>query len=180
MKIKNYKNAFIWIFRFIYYKLLYGNRFNSSIIQAIELLKMEIHSEGKVYLGEKIQNRGPLYFICDKEGIISVGSHTFFNTNCAITSMGKITIGKNCKFGNNLVIVDHDHNYKTHESEFIIGEIKIGNNVWCGANCTILRGSVIGDNCVIAAGSVVKGEIPEGQVYLGIHSKQKGESFDGE
>lgn len=45
------------------------------------------------------------------------------------------------------------------------GSVSIGNNVWIGANTVILRDSIIGDNAVIAAGSVVKGNIPPNTVY---------------
>lgn len=38
--------------------------------------------------------------------------------------------------------------------------IRIGNNVWIGANCVILRGTVIGDNSVVGAGTVLKGIYP--------------------
>ena len=45
--------------------------------------------------------------------------------------------------------------------------IKIGNNVWIGANVTILPGVTIGDNTVIGAGSVVNRDIPSGVVAVG-------------
>lgn len=38
--------------------------------------------------------------------------------------------------------------------------IVIGNNVWIGLNAIILKGTIIGDNCVIGANTVVKGEFP--------------------
>ena len=40
------------------------------------------------------------------------------------------------------------------------GTLEIGNNVWIGAGSIILRGAKIEDNCVIAAGTVVKGLVP--------------------
>ena len=86
--------------------------------------------------------------------------------------MEQITIGDYCKFGNNLVIVDHDHNYKDcgikkkDSQEFLTAPIKIGNNVWVGANVVILRGTDIGDNCVIAAGSVVKGTVLPNTLFV--------------
>ena len=73
----------------------------------------------------------------------------------SVKSLEYIEIGDNCKFGNNLVIVDHDHNFRaygnhSHQNpEFLSSPIRIGNNVWVGANVTILRGTTIGDNCVI-------------------------------
>ncbi len=74
--------------------------------------------------------------------------------------MGHIKIGDYCRLGNNVVIVDHDHNFKSQDEEFLIGEITIGNRVWIGANCTILKGVHIGDDSVIAAGSVINKDVP--------------------
>jgi len=45
--------------------------------------------------------------------------------------------------------------------------ITIGNNVWIGAQCVILPGVTIGDNSVIAAGSVVNRDIPSGVLAAG-------------
>lgn len=44
--------------------------------------------------------------------------------------------------------------------------VKIGNNVWIGANTIILRGTEIGDNYVIGAGCVVKGKYNKGSVII--------------
>jgi acetyltransferase-like isoleucine patch superfamily enzyme len=87
--------------------------------------------------------------------------------------MSRITIGDYCKFGNNLVIVDHDHNFRDHNTngcsseaaEFVTGEIVIGNGVWIGADCVILKGVTIGDNAVVGAGSIVRRDIPAGVRY---------------
>lgn len=48
-----------------------------------------------------------------------------------------------------------------------IGEIHIGDNVFIGANSFILPGTEIGNNCIIGAGSVVRGKIPDGSVVIG-------------
>lgn len=45
--------------------------------------------------------------------------------------------------------------------------IIIGKNVWIGLNCIILKGSIIGDNSIIAAGSVVKGEFSNNSIIQG-------------
>lgn len=148
-----------------YWKLRYKARLQTSLIQGLDRVHLELHHQGRVILGDHMQNRGELYLICDGEGELRIGSHVFCNTNCSITCMERITIGDYCKLANNLVIVDHDHNTKGGSEEYLKGEIQIGNRVWIGANCTILRGARIGDDCVIAAGSVVRGEVPSGTLF---------------
>ena len=128
-------------------------------------LHISVQSHGKIILDEKIECRDRLYILAHG-GKIKIGKHCFFNINCSITSVENIVIGDECKFGNNTVIVDHDHDYKNlGDKEFISSPVIIGNNVWIGANCVVLRGAQIGDNCVIAAGSVVKGIVPSSSLY---------------
>lgn len=151
-------------------KARYGNKLKMGAIQTFEKLRLEISGKGKVIIGSYNQNREKLYLsACG--GVLTLGSHCFFNINGSVTCLQEITIGDNCKFGNNVVIVDHDHNFRTNtydneNPEFISSPIRIGNNVWCGANVTILRGSEIGDNCVIAAGATVKGKYKASSIIV--------------
>jgi acetyltransferase-like isoleucine patch superfamily enzyme len=53
----------------------------------------------------------------------------------------------------------------------VFGTIKIGNNVFIGNNCTILPNTAVGDNCIIGAGSTVRGRFPENSVIVGNPAK---------
>ena len=73
-------------------------------------------------------------------------------------------------FANNLVIVDHDHIIKDGA---VSGELKaepivIGDNVWVGANVTILKCVQSGNGAVIAAGAVVNKNLEEHTVVGGV------------
>lgn len=96
-------------------------------------------------------------------GHLSVGSKTYFNRRANVVCQKKIIIGDNCAIGPNVTIYDHDHKFGKNgvEPGLNTGEIVIGNHCWIGANVTILRGTHIGNNCVIGAGCVLKGEIPD-------------------
>ena len=96
---------------------------------------------------------------------MEIGDHVFCSTSVYITCLGHVKIGDYSKLGNHLVIVDHDHNFKNKDGEYLIGDVTIGKRVWIGANCTILKGTHIGDDSVIAAGSVVKGDVPARTLY---------------
>ena len=50
--------------------------------------------------------------------------------------------------------------------KFQTSPITIGSNVWIGANTLILRGTTIGDNCVVAGGSVIRGSYPADTVIV--------------
>ena len=45
--------------------------------------------------------------------------------------------------------------------------VKIGNNVWIGSNCVILKGVVIGDNSIVSTHSVVTREVLSNCIYAG-------------
>lgn len=148
----------------IWWKTRYMGKIEVQAIQAFEKIRLVICGKSKVKIGGFNQNREEFY-ISVQNAQLTIGNHCFFNINCSITCMNKIKIGDNCKFGNNVVIVDHNHNFMGGSEEFVGSEIIIGNNVWIGANCTILMGTHIEDNIVIAAGSVVKGYIPSNTLF---------------
>ena len=148
-----------------FWKLKFGRRFQASALQGLEKTCIEIDKGAQLTLGEKIQNRGTLYIGCKNKGKLQIGGHCFFNINTSITCMKEITIGEYCKFGNNLVIVDHDHDFHDTGDEFPGKKITIGNRVWVGADCVILKGVTVGDGAVVGAGSIVRGDVPAGGIY---------------
>ena len=91
------------------------------------------------------------------------------NRNCTISCHHEISIGENTLIGTNVSIFDHDHkfiNNNVKRRDFNKASIKIGSNVWIGANSIILKGVEIGDNAVIGAGSIVSKDIPESAKFI--------------
>ena len=91
---------------------------------------------------------------------------------------GTIRVGKGSGVGQYNVVVAANHQMRPGEAHFHTGwdeercGVDIGENVWTGAGCIILPGTVIGDNSVIAAGSVVRGTIPPGELWGGVPAKR--------
>lgn len=89
----------------------------------------------------------------------------------------KIIIGKDVMIGPNTMIVAFDHGMvidpKTpfKKQDYLEKDIIIGNNVWIGANVVILKGVEIGDNCVVAAGSVITKSLKNNSIAAGIKAK---------
>ena len=102
-------------------------------------------------------------------GKLTIGSHTYINSNCAIVCHERIDIGADCLFGPNVCVYDHDHEYGYDGigSGYRTAPITIGDHCWLGANAVILRGTRIGDGCIIGAGTVVRGKIPAHSVVTG-------------
>ena len=150
-------------------KIIFGKRLKITFINSFEgKIHFSIDSLGQISIQKNLMIRGPIYLRTFAKGKITMGKHIFLNHNCSITAMKNIQIGDNCMFGNNLVIVDHDHTSSfENDNEYVSDEIVIGDHVWCGANVTILKGVHIGDGVVIAAGAVVNKSIPSGEIWGG-------------
>ncbi len=105
------------------------------------------------------------------------GMNTYFGDNCyanfnlTLVDDGEIRIGNNVMFAPNVVISTTGHpiqpSLRKKVAQFSI-PVTIGNNVWVGANVSIMPGVTIGDNSVIGAGSVVTRDIPAGVVAMGV------------
>lgn len=101
---------------------------------------------------------------------LSIGNFVFFNDRCLLTVRNNVSIGNNILFGPNVMIFDHDHDFRGNDfqNSFVTAPIVIEDNVWVGANVTILKGSIIRKGAVIGANSVVTGEVPEDSVYTSL------------
>lgn len=85
----------------------------------------------------------------------------FINSDSKIQCYSKIEIGDRCFNAQNVFIRDNDgHELRYEGKRKKRNEIIIGNNVWLGTGCIILNGTIIGDNTIIDAGSVVNKEFP--------------------
>lgn len=125
-----------------------------------------VDSKSNIQIGDFFETRNNCELRAFEGGVISIGHNCFLNNNVNIVAKKSILIGNNVQIGHNTLIIDHDHDFKNNFSNFNSSEITIGNNVWIGAGTIILRGAIIGDNCVIGAGSIVKGEIPQGTLFF--------------
>jgi acetyltransferase-like isoleucine patch superfamily enzyme len=158
----------IGIIRGFFYKIIYFKNIKSSIFSLQVNSRIEIFNKtAKVTIGKFVFVRKNASIRIDYNGELSIAENVFINDNCNINCVNRITIGKNTKIAPNVCINDHDHNYKNSSGKhLIIGEVSIGENVWIGSNVVILRDTHIGDNVVIAAGSVVKGIVPVNTLFV--------------
>lgn len=105
-----------------------------------------------------------------RAAVIRVGSRTFVNG----TRMGcsrSIQIGSDCILAD-ARIMDTDF-HAVHRARNLVGmapqesPVRIGNNVWIAAGAAVLKGVEIGDDCVVAFGSVVVQSVPAGRIVGG-------------
>lgn len=114
-------------------------------------------------------------FYCDYGYNIEIGDNFYSNHNLTILDCNKVIIGNNVFIGPNCCISTAyhpiDHKLRNTLLEYS-KQIIIKDNVWIGANVTILAGVTIGDNCVIGAGSVVTKNLSSNTVCYGVPCKE--------
>lgn len=106
---------------------------------------------------------------------IILHKHIAMNNNVTIISNKSIVIGENCLIGHDCEFLDFDgHGISPSMRRKSSGKcelIIIKNNVWFCNNCKILRGTEIGNNCIVAAGATVKGKFGDNLVLGGVPAK---------
>lgn len=107
-------------------------------------------------------------------GDVRIGSGTTINSGVAIYTGNGVTIGRNCAIAANCTFapVNHeiaDPNRPITEQKFMTsrGGVVVEDDVWIGANAVLLDGAILRKGCVVGAGAVVRGEIPENAVCVG-------------
>ncbi len=141
-------------------------------------LRAELASLILAEFGEGSFIQGPVFFHYGKH--TRIGKGNFFNYNLTIQDDARVTIGNDNNFGPNMTIVTPVHPMRPEERRTMLDQdgnpkhlcyakvVEIGNDCWFGANVVVCPGVVIGDNCVIGAGSVVTRDIPANSFAAGV------------
>jgi acetyltransferase-like isoleucine patch superfamily enzyme len=104
---------------------------------------------------------------------LSIGNGSYINENSRVQCRKEIVIGSMCAIAWNVDILDTDEHIILENNTQInpFEKTIIGNNVWIGLKTTILKGSIIEDNCIIGAASLVKGLCKSNNLYAGVPCK---------
>lgn len=164
-------------------KVFYGNQIELKKGCSIDIkTKILIHNQGllSIGLGSILRSNSMGYhagmpFNCtiliDVSGAsIKIGDNVRIN-GAYIHSQKEIQIGSNCVIASGVNILD-SNGHVVNSLNRTIGRdnpesISIGSNVWIGLNSIILKGTIIGDNSIIGAGSVVQGVFPSNVIIKG-------------
>lgn len=192
------KVTFKQIIRTKFLKIKFKNQLKTSgairILGKLPVFKLPGNS--KITLGEKVvlnsdatRSNTALTFrctlACGLNGNITIGDNSMLN-GVSITAYKSVVIGKNCQIASCTLISDTDFHpidpdtrvresmgYKIDHSVVNKKEVFIGDNVWIGWGSIILKGVTIGNNSIIAAGSVVIDDIPANVIAAGNPAKVK-------
>ncbi len=191
--IKNLIKRLVMLLRgyfFLYQKVFLGKNCNISHKPNILFRKnvtiendvtIDGYAKNKLIFGDNVKVGAYSLVSCtshlSKYGVgLTIGNNSAFGRFTEFGAAGGIEIGNDVIAGSYISFHSENHNFS--DSSLLIREqgvtskgIKIGNNVWIGAKATFLDGSIIGNNCVVAAGAVVNGVFPNNVVIGGIPAK---------
>lgn len=117
--------------------------------------------------GDTVWMQPPFY--CDYGSNLHLGAKVFFNFNCVVLDVCKVTIGSYTLFGPGVHIyaATHPMNAELRRKVELGKPVTIGDDVWVGGGTLIMPGVTIGSRVVIGAGSVVTKDIPDDVVAAG-------------
>ena len=106
------------------------------------------------------------------KGSLVLGSDVFIGRASTLGANLEITVGAGTQIAHQVTLIDTDHRFDQTEKPLlqqgqVTAPIHIGCQTWIGANAVILKGTTIGDHCVVGAGAIVTREVPSATVTVG-------------
>ena len=108
--------------------------------------------------------------------VVSIGDRCLIGRGSAIVGHYRIDIGDDVYTGMNVYVTDQNHGYEDIKKPIGVQDphddpVVIGSGSWIGSGAVILPGARIGEHCVVAANSVVRGEFQPNSVIAGVPAK---------
>lgn len=106
---------------------------------------------------------------CTQGAQFKMGSGSYIADGGFVSVASSLSIGKNCAISWEVQIIDNDGHRLDGNTP--TQPIVIGDHVWIGSRAMILKGTELGDGCVVAAGAVVSGKFPSRSLIGGVPAK---------
>jgi acetyltransferase-like isoleucine patch superfamily enzyme len=143
----------------------------------LTFFRPHVENRGRITIGSKVRlnsNWAPLELSTGPAGAIEIGDGAYINYGTLISAQTLVRIGRDVMIGNYSIIADTEiPGIDEPGGRPVIDArpVEIGDGAWLAARVTVLPGSTIGARAVIAAGSIVAGEIPAGAIAGGIPAR---------
>ena len=102
---------------------------------------------------------------------LTIGPGVYIGKNATVVAFGNIDIGARGLIAENVSIHTEDHGPAGRRSEFVVGPVEIGVDVWLGAGVVVTRNTSIGDRTTIGANAVVAKSVPEDSLAVGLPAR---------
>lgn len=169
-------NKLLYIWRYIIQIKLNKRIATNSFVVIQKNVILIVEEGGEIVFGKNVIIKEKSVIYAKQNAKIILGDNTSTGHHTEISANNYIEIGDDVIMGAYTYITDSNHGYKDKDlpirkQDMEIGSVEIGNNVWLGRGVMILKDSVIGDNSVVAAGSIVTKKFVENKILGGIPAK---------
>src|SRR3954454_22729106 len=126
---------------------------------------LEALRAGRLELGRHVYVEPHVFIDVLGDGRLRIGDYSELNFGTFVSALESVEIGAYCLFARGCLVADNDHRFDDARRpvpwQGLVrkGPVTVGDNVWCGANVSVLGGVTIGERCVIGAGSVVTSDL---------------------
>ena len=162
-------------------RITLGNSDKSAPIVSRLPINIYFGKNSKITIGHSLSVGPGVNIIVKDKATLTIGNSTYFTSDMHLEVVNSVQIGDNCAISWGVTIIDDDHHELisgTEKKGSSSSTVVIGNKVWVGCNVTILKNTFVGNNCVIAAGSVVKGTFPDNTLIAGNPAKAVKQNID--
>jgi acetyltransferase-like isoleucine patch superfamily enzyme len=127
---------------------------------------------GNISLGENCVVGSFAILSTARDATIRIGTQSYINSYNVLGANAAIDIGDNCIFAAFVQITDASHgiddpSIATRHSASSAAPVRVGDNVWLGSGVMVMMGSSIGNDSVVGAQSLVRGDLPERSISFG-------------
>ena len=132
-------------------------------------------TDGQIVIGSGVHIGEYAQILC-RGGELRIGDNVYIGPGCIIVCAELISIASDTLIAEYVVIRDQDHRSDTRPIKAAglrSSPVHIGRDVWIGAKASVLRGSRIGDRSIVAAHSLVKGDVPPDTTVFGIPARPR-------
>jgi acetyltransferase-like isoleucine patch superfamily enzyme len=136
--------------------------------------RVRIDNAGTLHIGRALTVDGmpfPTKIEVRRGAELRIGNGCFINYGVDVVAGASITLGDSVLVGPLVSIVDDDMHQIEPGRDRRVAPITIGTNVWLGRGVQVLPGTTIGDHSVVAAGAVVRGDVPARVVVGGVPAR---------
>ncbi|MGK6352541.1 DapH/DapD/GlmU-related protein [Parapedobacter sp. DT-150] len=162
----------IWFLRALLYRPFFGE------LKWPSYLGKPVYIKGakNIFVGKRVRIYPQIRLETHYNGRINIKDNVGIAQNVHITSMGDLEIGEGTTILANVFITNIIHSYKEVDipilnQPMILAETTIGKNCFIGIGASIQAGTRLGNQCIVGANSVVKGEFPNYCVLVGVPAK---------
>ena len=181
-----------WVLRHRAWTPWYLVRYWRLLRMRMRVRHRDVVTEGMVFLGRRVEIAarpgygrvvlGRWVHVGDEtrlrahEGTLRIGDKVVFGRGDTVNCYLDVEVGARTLVADWVYITDFDHRFDNldlpiKDQGIVKSPVRIGPDCWLGVKVSVLRGSVIGRGCVVAAHAVVRGDIPDRSVAAGVPAR---------